>query len=96
MLKSLLNRLVLYVSRIFTRRLQHLIERANSFLSYLMANTLTDPASSSEPTASSEVNTRLTPHKIAKPTKKATVEELRGNLALLGLETRGKKETLLR
>ena len=30
----------------------------------------------------------------SRPTKKATVEELRQNLAAMGLETKGKKETL--
>jgi hypothetical protein len=31
-----------------------------------------------------------------KPSKKATVDELRGGLAKLGLDTKGKKETLWR
>jgi hypothetical protein len=33
---------------------------------------------------------------VARPSKKATVEELREGLAELGLDTKGKKETLWR
>lgn len=36
------------------------------------------------------------PSRIGKPSKKSTVDELRSGLEQLGLDTKGKKETLFR
>lgn len=91
------KRLVVYLNRLlFPRWLLPLLQPylPRTFL-------LTDPTSvpSSDVGAgpsSVTATVRTTLSKMSKPTKKATVEELRSDLAALGLETKGKKETLWR